>query len=741
MTKKKKLAVLGGGLGSMSALAWLTHDPSFRDRYEEITVYQMGWRLGGKGASGRNARYGERIEEHGLHIWFGFYENAFRTMQAALSAIHDMDPKPVRTFSDWTTAFTPQSLVTFEEWWKGEWAHWPIAFPPNHATPGTGGVLDPVAFLETALGWMVEAHDRFFAGRDLDPRLSAARAPAEGVLARLLDRAADATTEVSGHVAESVLHRALKAARGLRGARVVRREAESILADLVRLYLEALWLVLEGSMDDVEARRFFILNDLAGTMLVGILRDDLFARGFESADGEDWAAWLARHGAQPVSTTSAPIRTVYDLVFGFEQGDTDRPDFAAGTATRGLLRMLLTYKGALMFKMNAGMGDTIFTPFYGLLKHRGVKFEFFHKVDALRLSEDAETIDRIEMTRQVSLVDRTLEYRPLRDVKGLDCWPSEPLWDQIREAEQLKDDPFDPGHPYDLESWWTSWKGVEKRTLVRGQDFDEVLSGISLGALPYVAAELVDRLPAWKRMLEGDGASRAVQTTPTQGVQLWLSKTSQQLGWATPEWAIEMERQWGAPIGLSALVGGYAQALDTWADMSHLLPVEDWPEGQSPASVQYWCGPWQELPGPHPFDDHGYPRRERERLLRQTVAWSDANAAWLWPNGTTPALPKGLDPLLLVDPRGGTTPEARWAAQWLRVNVDPNERYVLSVKGSTASRLWPGGSGVSNLVIAGDWTRNGVLEAGCVEATVASGMAAARALGATVEIVGEEPAR
>ena len=41
----------------------------------------MGWRLGGKGASGRNAAHGSRIEEHGLHIWFGFYDNAFLTMR------------------------------------------------------------------------------------------------------------------------------------------------------------------------------------------------------------------------------------------------------------------------------------------------------------------------------------------------------------------------------------------------------------------------------------------------------------------------------------------------------------------------------------------------------------------------------------------------------------------------------------------------------------------------------------
>ena len=36
--------------------------------------------------------------------------------------------------------------------------------------------------------------------------------------------------------------------------------------------------------------------------------------------------------------------------------------FIVGTFLRGTLRLMLTYKGAIFYKMNAGMGDTIFTP-------------------------------------------------------------------------------------------------------------------------------------------------------------------------------------------------------------------------------------------------------------------------------------------------------------------------------------------------------------------------------------------
>ncbi len=77
---KQKVAVLGGGVGAMTTAFYLTSFPGWRDRYD-LTVYQLGWRLGGKGASGRNQQEHDRIEEHGLHMFFGFYDNAFATMQ------------------------------------------------------------------------------------------------------------------------------------------------------------------------------------------------------------------------------------------------------------------------------------------------------------------------------------------------------------------------------------------------------------------------------------------------------------------------------------------------------------------------------------------------------------------------------------------------------------------------------------------------------------------------------------
>ncbi len=50
----EKIAILGGGLGALATAFELTSSPDWQSRYA-ITVYQQGFRLGGKCASSRRA--------------------------------------------------------------------------------------------------------------------------------------------------------------------------------------------------------------------------------------------------------------------------------------------------------------------------------------------------------------------------------------------------------------------------------------------------------------------------------------------------------------------------------------------------------------------------------------------------------------------------------------------------------------------------------------------------------------
>ena len=56
-----------------------------------------------------------------------------------------------------------------------------------------------------------------------------------------------------------------------------------------------------------------------------------------------------------------------------------------------------------------------------------------------------------------------------------------------------------------------------------------------------------------------------VKTVPTQAFQIWLNADLQELGWELP------------PVTLTSFI----KPFDTWADMGHVIPAENWAR-QSP---------------------------------------------------------------------------------------------------------------------------------------------------------------
>ncbi|HEY5109114.1 MAG TPA: FAD-dependent oxidoreductase, partial [Acidimicrobiales bacterium] len=151
--------------------------------------------------------------------------------------------------------------------------------------------------------------------------------------------------------------------------------------------------------------------------------------------------------------------------------------------------------------------------------------------------------------------------------------------------------------------------------------------------------------------------------------------------------------------------------------------------------IAYFCGVMADQPDQASADKEV--ASSIEALLHDyaTVLWPDAtddNGAFDWSH--------------LYAPGRGAAPSERLAAQYLRANVVPTERYVLTPAGSTVHRLAPdalvvadptGPDHCPNLYLAGDWTLNGV-NGGCVEAATMSGMQAARAVcGTPDEVSGE----
>jgi uncharacterized protein with NAD-binding domain and iron-sulfur cluster len=698
MSAKKKIAILGGGVGAM-ATAWrLTSEPDWQERYD-ITVYQMGWRLGGKGASGRRPPHW-RIEEHGLHIWLGFYHNAFSALQQAHTELNPhAAPAPVGNtpprlangvFLRCEDAFLPHNFVGVYQRFQGQPTPWMMDMPTNDKKPWENDGSPGLMWYVKAMIELITSH-----GKAHTPQ---AKAPAPhdsdgGVLDWIKDTARDLVDDVeeltddvlwgtlvflqqavdewvddTNSLASSLIHRAL-----LRVQRWLVRRMED-LAD-----------------DDLESLRRLLIIDLFAAVVRGLLEAEIRDGGQLGQLDDEFSAWLRQNGALPMTCsleTNPLLKGVYDFVFAFDNGDSSRPaqtaNFATAPALRTIFRMCFTYDGSIFWKMRAGMGDTIFTPFYKALAQRGVQFKFFHKAQALHLDAGKTQIERIDMVRQVDT--KNGDYQPLVNVLGLDCWPALAQYDQLVDGDKLAQ--AEQAQGLNLESLWFQWDNAARFSLQKGVDFDEVVFGISLGSVPLLCDELCQQFPQWQHMVD------TVKTVCTTGVQYWLKPDLAGLGWTQDP-----------PV-----MDAYDEPLDTWADMSHLLPMETWPAGTGPANVAYFCGALPE--GPLNPADTGTPHRALAHVREASDAWLDTHLADLWPaiaNGQG-----GIDRQQLMD-------------SYLRANVDPSERYVMSVAGSSSARLKANASGVDNLFLAGDWIDNG-FNAGCVEASFMSGMQAGNAI-------------
>src|SRR3954470_11086627 len=136
-TGRRRVAILGGGAGGLTAAFELTATPELRERYE-VTVHQLGWRCGGKGASGRRmigaTDPAQRIEEHGLHVWFGFYENAFDVIRRVYEELDRPEGAALRT---WRDAFHPtDEVVLCDDSDDDRWIPRHFHFPSNEGVPG-----------------------------------------------------------------------------------------------------------------------------------------------------------------------------------------------------------------------------------------------------------------------------------------------------------------------------------------------------------------------------------------------------------------------------------------------------------------------------------------------------------------------------------------------------------------------------------------------------------------------------
>lgn len=672
---RTKVAILGGGLSGLVTAFNLTA-PEQGDQYD-VTIYQLGWRLGGKCATGRNPDLGERIQEHGLHVFMGQYDNAFSMVQS----LYGEAAQP--PFPDWRKGYTQVPAMSLMEQVDGEWIPWVVELP---VFPGTPGIDAPpsifgrmVQFLEWILGQLEGPHAAHFKGG------SAPGAP-------WWRRALDALLALIGrgveHVALGLLREAMALIDRLDPDPITHDPADhDALADLLHQVRSAINRTIGHLVaGNTALRRLWILLDLGLSSLIGGLRDGLLLdpdRNLEAVNKLDYKQWLAAHGADQLTTGSALVRALYDLIFAYPEGDWQGGgNCEAGTMFLSLMNTA-TYQGSIIWKFNTATGDLVVEPLYRVLKARGVKFEFFHRVDELVPDAAGTCIESVSIGRQVELAGD--EYLPLRPLaSGQLVWPDRPLYEQIKDGTKLKDSKAD------LESKWTTWKDpLPPRTLVAGVDYDLLVLAIPPGAHRDICARLIDQKREWRTYID------AVQTVATQSLQTWTTVDEAGLGWNNP-----------------AMVGGFdASNLNSWADISEVLATEAWPASSGVVAEQIACGPMPCPAYPPPKSDVNYPAEAQASADASMTEYLDCRARNFWPARFGR---KG--------PQPGTV-----ASTYSRANIDPGERYTLSVTDSTRARLRTDGSGYANLYLTGDWILNGQ-NLGSFEATTVSGMLASRAI-------------
>jgi len=699
----------------------LTRDPSWRDRYE-ITVYQMGWRLGGKAASSRNVDRHFRVEEDGIHMFFGYYDNAISLVkdcydELARLRVPRFEPLAFRSFDD---AFRPHSLGVVEEPRPpGQWSHWPLRNPRNLEPAGGHAVMLPLA-------------DYLLMGVEmLSDALTGKAMPFENRPFHCTNPIGEDGPPPHGPLVRAALW------LGARVVRVLRRVLRAVLGRIPHFVLHAVWAGLSGVFRRLAEKhwrthqeairtepaarwRWAMVNLLYGNVR-GAIEGRLHQRGFDAINDQDYKDWLAKWAVDDGGLTAscAMARVPYTMEFAYERGDITRPNYEAGTALRTFVRLFLTNRGAAFYAMQSGTGEVLFAPLYLVLKQRGVRFEFFARVEKLRVSGGTSPrhVTAIELRTQATPHG---EYDPLIAVpvprgplagKILPAWPAAPLYDQLAEGDALR------RGAVDLESWWTPWTGTP-RTLRVGEDFDQVILGISIGALRRICADLYDGNPRWRRMLDH------VKTVRTQGLQLWLKPTLAELGWCEPDPVLAC---YDYPTT------GLAAPLNTWCQRTEVLDVEHWPDRppEVPRAVAYFCGPLRD-DFPEGMDPTEAPAPDLAALRKANAMalLAEGRIGHLWPDVTTPPsdLAGPLDWNALVDtrPTPGRGPE-RLDAQFWRGSISPSDRFVMSVRGSSRHRLRAGESGYSNLVLTGDWIDNGY-NIGCIESAAMAGMLAANAV-------------
>lgn len=724
--KPIKVAILGSGIGALTTAWRLLNDDVQRQANKkfELTMYQVGFRLGGKLTTGRApAEENYKIQDHGLHTLYGYYENAFKMVREVYQYLQDnklLNPDdPLGTVDK---AFIPFANIALNEEWpegSGNWLNWSQAesMDMSEDPPAVGEAWEPSPWDLVILS--IKQIPKVLSPPSTKPEHRNALHSPEQRLDILFEHMPEEFVQYKESLKEK-LQEWIDKVRHV----FVKIEKEALgpdswltleLEKLFRGIIDGLYVFWDVLKNWEAFRHMFFMADFLVACITGISKNyNDIATNWITQDDYNFEDWLMKYGMKEVSAKS-PLVT-------FAKGElySEHTTVAAGTGVYNFLRYQFTWKQALVFMFAAGPGDTLIVPIYRALKHKGVKFNFFHRVTNLKLgNQNGEPIiQAVEMAKQIKLKDPAKEYDPLINVplqsfdgKTIPCWRSSPDWDQLDAPESVRGCDFESFETIETE---------EPVEIVAGKDYDKVVLGISIGAqtdgiwykqtdngsvpikVPGCCMELYNDKsnPKYKLMLDNQNVTRSMSC------QVWFNKTLSDMGWAPTD--KDKGYMYENPPYISNYLTPNPQ-YDCWIDNSILLPYENWPPGEgSPKFLSYFTHVWD------------IPDTTTEKAVIQD--YFDNYAWFFWPKA---APNKVWDYSTLVAP-DGVEGAKRLDYQYYSILHNTSDYYVQTRAGTTKYRLAANESGYANLILTGDWTNN-KQNIGGVESAVLSGYLTANA--------------
>jgi uncharacterized protein with NAD-binding domain and iron-sulfur cluster len=653
---KTKILIVGAGPAGLAAAYALASQPNASSLYD-ITVLVKGERLGGKCGGGRH-ELGPNgvVSEHGLHILMSCYKKT-------LPLLRDCYERLGLKLED---ALTPAYRLDLAEVVGEKWCTWPIEVRPPDRDPhvlfgNTRNEPDELEVILQRIALLVQ---------DEDPE------GVQGALARYDLGRIDINGLHDQDWPAFPLMALLLAQRT-----PLRRGNYQQAAILIDRFQRLQWIAYKAKPSSNKTRR----NAIIGNLLGAIFRATHATRNLDDSpnytalDEFDLRALLLGYGATTEAVESAPVQAGYAFVFAGRAGGSGN-GFAAGTAVRGLFRIMCT-NGPLFYSLNGSGPSVLIVPLYKVLKLLNVKFDFFSYVKDI--VADGDRLTQVDVWRQVQLKSGTYTPPLSADAAG-PAWREdfglEADYEQIEDGATLRQLDYNFQSPT---SGWTNWRHCKVESLRVGYHFDAVV----LAADPSAWRSTCPSLVASNAKLTA--VSGHLATTATQTAQLW--------GTLKLTGASDWPRAGG-------VLANNPPELDTFADVTSALR---WDGANRPESLVYLCG---RLEAPLPTTD-AEDHLQQTQVKARLDEWLALNLKDCWPDAAAAG-------------------SAAFVGTHAQANVGASDRYVESRPGTTKYRPGTADTGLKNLLLAGDWVnaKSDELRAGCFETAVASGLEAGRAI-------------